>query len=47
MRPRIGAALARWDDDVAAYRILKTTCESLIDEIAAGGAARWAPAAWR
>ena len=39
----IGAALARWDDDVAAYRILKTTCESLIDEIAAGGAARWAP----
>ena len=39
----IGAALARWDDDVAAYRILKATCESLIDEIAAGGATRWAP----
>ncbi|MDX6376718.1 MAG: hypothetical protein QOE98_1021 [Gaiellaceae bacterium] len=39
----IGAALARWEDDVAAYRILKSACESLIDEIAAGGATRWAP----
>ncbi len=39
----IGAALARWDDDVAAYRILKSACEALIDEVSAGGATRWAP----
>ncbi len=44
----IGVALARWDDDVAAYRILKTACESLIDEVSAGGAdALGAPSASR
>ena len=41
----IGAALAAWDDDVAAYRILKAACEALIDEVSAGGATRWAPRA--
>ena len=41
----IGAALAAWDDDTAAYRILKAACEALIDEVTAGGAARWAPRA--
>jgi glycosyltransferase involved in cell wall biosynthesis/Flp pilus assembly protein TadD len=38
----IGAALTAWDDETAAYRVLKRICEGLIDEIGPAGADRWA-----
>jgi tetratricopeptide (TPR) repeat protein len=39
----LGAALAAWDDDIAAYRIAKPALERLIDENTRTGAARWSP----
>ncbi len=39
----IGTALTRWTDESAAYRILRRSAESLIDETAAISPARWAP----
>jgi glycosyltransferase involved in cell wall biosynthesis len=40
---RIGAALAGWDDQIAAYRIAKEAAERLLDASQAAGANRWAP----
>ena len=40
---RIGAALAAWDDDVAAYRELKRVVEGLIDRSGGLAPIRWAP----
>src|SRR5262249_50592968 len=41
--PPLRSAPAAWAADAAAYRIINAACEGLIDEIAAGGATRWAP----
>jgi tetratricopeptide (TPR) repeat protein len=43
--PRIGRALLAWEDDAAAYRLLKRTCEKLIDDLKPLGAANWFPSA--
>jgi glycosyltransferase involved in cell wall biosynthesis/Flp pilus assembly protein TadD len=40
--PSIGKALVTWEDETAAYRVLKRVCEGLIDEIGPSGADRWA-----
>ncbi len=39
--PAIGTALVAWEDEIAAYRVLKGLIESLIDEIGPHGVARW------
>jgi tetratricopeptide (TPR) repeat protein len=39
--PRIGEALLTWSDEAAAYRLLKKTCERLIDDLKTQGAAAW------
>ncbi len=38
---RIGEALVTWEDEAAAYRVLKRTSERLIDDLKALGAAAW------
>src|SRR4051812_28629988 len=39
----LGEALASWDDDIAAYRILRAATERLLDENQKVGAGRWGP----
>jgi glycosyltransferase involved in cell wall biosynthesis len=42
---RIGAALVRWDDDIAAYRITREAAEEIIDALPQIGVRRWMPRA--
>src|SRR5262249_54431775 len=39
----LGEALASWDDDIAAYRILKGATEKLLDQNQKVGPGRWGP----
>jgi len=42
---RIGAALVRWHDDIAAYRITREAAEAIIDALPQIGVRRWMPRA--